>query len=161
LKFDRRFGGTRRLHLHCWRVCLLPATSAFLAWLSLANTNMVDSQRTTRHYIPEYRILHNQLFQKLKILHRIFVVILMRGPLKVRNNLLFLIIKLFLVALGVFTIVRYFGSWICFHHQVWKEKGSHSLELGEQRYSRTLGCVSYLPPVWFNILTALGEWNEL
>jgi hypothetical protein len=56
LEVNWRFGGTE--------LCLLPVSCWFLASLiprpsSCSSETLVDFQRTTRRYIPEYRIVHD------------------------------------------------------------------------------------------------------
>jgi hypothetical protein len=56
LSVNRRIGGTYRLHLQGRK----NKFSKKPAW------KQVDTQRTTRHYIPEDDTLHNQICENLK-----------------------------------------------------------------------------------------------
>jgi hypothetical protein len=68
LNGNRSFGGACRLQNP---LCLLPASSWFLAWFILrpwtcSSETSADFQRTKRHYIAEDRCLHNHRYENLK-----------------------------------------------------------------------------------------------
>jgi hypothetical protein len=52
LKMNRRFGGACRLHVQCWRVSQANQHEAGSKQSGYCD---VEFQRTTWHYIPEYR----------------------------------------------------------------------------------------------------------
>jgi hypothetical protein len=76
VRFNRRFGGTYRLHLQGWKISLARNRSEDEWQASYSSTlkmeaicsseTSLDTQRTTRRYIPEDGTLHNHRCENLK-----------------------------------------------------------------------------------------------
>jgi hypothetical protein len=81
LSFNRRFGGTHRLHLQgchllaCWIFAELISSTLKMEAICSSETS-VETQRTTRRHIPEDDTLPNHRCENLKSYREINISIL-------------------------------------------------------------------------------------